>query len=254
MSANKESFGKTVGVVLAVCLVCSIIVSGAAVGLRDIQQSNAAKDKMSNIMHAAGLLEQAKGNIEGTYNEFVEARYVDLDTGEFVEAPSANYDMYKAAKEADTSVKVENSNVGFQRRAKVASVYLVYESAAKETVSRVILPVHGSGLWDLMYGFLALDADGETVRELIYYQQKETPGLGGEVQNPAWQAKWDGKQLYKNGDVALEVKKAAGEENPYAVDALSGATLTSNGVNNTVQYWVGDNGFGPFLKKQAWRS
>lgn len=66
MSANKESFGKTVGVVLAVCLVCSIIVSGAAVGLRDIQQSNAAKDKMSNILHAAGLLEQAKGNIEGT--------------------------------------------------------------------------------------------------------------------------------------------------------------------------------------------
>jgi Na+-transporting NADH:ubiquinone oxidoreductase subunit C len=196
VSANKESFGKTVGVVLAVCLVCSIIVSGAAVGLRDIQQSNAAKDKMSNILHAAGLLEQAKGNIEGTYNEFVEARYVDLNTGEFVEAPSANYDMYKAAKEADTSVKVENSNVGFQRRAKVASVY----------------------------------------------------------QNPAWQAKWDGKQLYKNGDVALEVKKAAGEENPYAVDALSGATLTSNGVNNTVQYWVGDNGFGPFLKKQAWRS
>ncbi|GGF79041.1 Na(+)-translocating NADH-quinone reductase subunit C [Alteromonas lipolytica] len=254
MSAKKESLGKTVGVVLAVCLVCSIIVAGSAVGLREQQQSNAAKDKMSNILHAAGLLDQAKGNIEGTYTDFVETRYVDLSTGEFVDAPAADYDMYKAAKEADASVKVENSNVGFQRRAKVASVYLVYDSAAKESVNRIILPVHGSGLWDLMYGFLALDADGKTVRELIYYQQKETPGLGGEVQNPSWQAKWDGKKLYNNGDVALEVKKNAGEDNPYAVDALSGATLTSNGVNNTVQYWVGENGFGPFLKKQAWRS
>ena len=252
MSAKKESLGKTVGVVLAVCLVCSIIVSGAAVGLRDIQQTNAKKDKMSNILQAAGLLEQANGDILATYNEFVEQRFVDLSTGEFVEAPSDDYDMYKAAKEPDSSIKVENSNVGFQRRAEVASVYLVRDDAGD--VSRVILPVHGSCLWDLMYGFLAVDSDGKTVRELIYYQQKETPGLGGEVQNPQWQAKWDGKKLYKDGDVALEVKKAAGEDNPYAVDALSGATLTSNGVNNTIQYWVGENGFGPFLKKQAWRS
>ncbi|NVK54988.1 MAG: Na(+)-translocating NADH-quinone reductase subunit C [Alteromonadaceae bacterium] len=253
MSANKESLGRTVGVVLAVCLVCSVIVSGAAVGLRDIQQTNAMKDKMSNILHAAGLLEQAQGDILGTYNEFVEQRFVDLSSGEFVEAPSEDYDMYKAAKKTDMSVKVENSNVGFQRRAEIASVYLVRDDAGD--VSRVILPVHGSGLWDLMYGFLALDADGKTVRELIYYQQKETPGLGGEVQNPAWQEKWDGKKLYSDdGAVALEVKKNAGAENPYAVDALSGATLTSNGVNNTVQYWVGESGFGPFLKKQAWRS
>lgn len=251
MSAKKETFGKTVGVVLAVCLVCSIIVSGAAVGLRDIQQSNAKKDQMSNILQAAGLLSEANGDIQGTYSKFVEQKFVDLSSGEFVDAPSADYDMYKAAKEPSTSVKVVG-NVGFQRRAEVAPVYLVHDTAG--AVTRVILPVHGSGLWDLMYGFLALDADGETVRELIYYQQKETPGLGGEVQNPAWQAKWDGKQLYKDGEVAIEVKKAAGDENPYAVDALSGATLTSNGVNNTVQYWVGDNGFGPFLKKQAWRS
>lgn len=217
-----------------------------------MQQTNAKKDEMSNILHAAGLLSQAKGNILGTYNEFVERRYVDLSTGEFVKAPSDDYDMYKAAKVPDMSVKVQNSRVGIQRRAKVASVYLVHDASG--AVTRLILPINGSGLWDLMYGFLAVDADGETVRELIYYQQKETPGLGGEVQNPSWQAKWDGKKLYEDGHVEIEVKKNAGENNPYAVDALSGATLTSNGVNNMVRYWVGDNGFGPFLKKHAWRS
>ena len=254
MSAKKESLGKTIGVVVAVCLVCSIVVSGAAVGLRSLQQTNAALDKKSNILNAAGLYEMGMSNnaIESTYSERVEQRYVNLEEGTFVEAPAPDYDMYKAAKQTEYSTKVTNSNVGFQRRPNVASVYLVRNEAGD--VSRIILPVHGSGLWDLMYGFLAVDADGQTVRELIYYQQKETPGLGGEVQNPAWQDKWDGKELYENGEVAIRVVKNANPSNPHTIDALSGATLTSNGVENTIRYWVGEQGFGQFLKNQAWRS
>ena len=254
MSAKKESLGKTVGIVVAVCLVCSIVVSGAAVGLRSLQQTNAALDKKSNILNAAGLYEMGMSNnaIESTYSERVEQRYVNLEEGTFVEAPAPDYDMYKAAKQTEYSTKVTNSNVGFQRRPNVASVYLVRDEAGD--VSRIILPVHGSGLWDLMYGFLAIDADGQTVRELIYYQQKETPGLGGEVQNPAWQDKWDGKELYENGEVAIRVVKNANPSNPHTIDALSGATLTSNGVENTIRYWVGEQGFGQFLKNQAWRS
>ena len=254
MSAKKESLGKTVGIVVAVCLVCSIVVSGAAVGLRSLQQTNAALDKKSNILNAAGLYEMGMSNnaIESTYSERVEQRYVNLEEGTFVEAPAPDYDMYKAAKQTEYSTKVTNSNVGFQRRPNVASVYLVRNEAGD--VSRIILPVHGSGLWDLMYGFLAVDADGQTVRELIYYQQKETPGLGGEVQNPAWQDKWDGKELYEDGEVAIRVVKNANPSNPHTIDALSGATLTSNGVENTIRYWVGEQGFGQFLKNQAWRS
>jgi Na+-transporting NADH:ubiquinone oxidoreductase subunit C len=254
VSAKKESLGKTVGIVVAVCLVCSIVVSGAAVGLRSLQQTNAALDKKSHILNAAGRYEMGMSNsaIESTYSERVEQRFVNLDEGTFVEAPKPDYDMYKAAKETEYSTKVTNSNVGFQRRPNVASVYLVRDDAGD--VSRIILPVHGSGLWDLMYGFLAVDADGQTVRELIYYQQKETPGLGGEVQNPAWQDKWDGKELYEDGEVAIRVVKNANPSNPHTIDALSGATLTSNGVENTIRYWVGEQGFGQFLKNQAWRS
>lgn len=254
MSAKRESLGKTVGIVVAVCLVCSIVVSGAAVGLRSLQQTNAALDKKTNILTAAGLYETGMSNkqIESVYAERVEQRFVNLDSGEFTEAPKPDYDMYKAAKQTEYSTKVSNSNVGFQRRPDVASVYMVRDEAGD--VSRVILPVHGSGLWDLMYGFLAVDNDGQTVRELIYYQQKETPGLGGEVQNPAWQDKWNGKKLYEDGEVAIRVKKNANPSNPHSVDALSGATLTSNGVENTIRYWTGEQGFGEFLKKQAWRS
>lgn len=252
MSANKETFGKTVGVVVAVCLVCSIVVSTAAVGLRSLQQTNAALDKQSNIIEAAGLTETASGDIAGAYEKFVEERFVNLETGEYVDAPYSGYDMIKAAKMPEHSVRVEGSNVGFQTRAKVASVYLIKDDAGQ--VSRIVLPVYGSGLWDLMFGFLALEADGSTIRSLVYYQHKETPGLGGEIVNPAWKAKWDGKQAFKDGSVAVQVKKGAGNDDPYAVDALSGATLTSNGVQNSVSYWLGAQGFGNYLSKQSWKS
>ena len=251
MSAKKETLGKTIGVVLAVCLVCSIIVSGAAVGLRDLQQTNAAIDKKSNIVEAAGLSELAAGDIAGTFDKYIEERFVNLETGQYVEVPEG-YDMYKAAKKPEYTVKVTGSNVGFQQRASIASVYIVKNAAGD--ITRLILPVHGSGLWDLMYGFLAIDPDGNTIRELVYYQQKETPGLGGEIQNPNWKAKWNGKKLYNNGEVAIEVKKGNNADNQYAVDALSGATLTSKGVQNTLTYWVGKNGYGPYLQNQTWKS
>ncbi len=251
MSAKKETLGKTVGVVVAVCLVCSIIVSSAAVGLRELQQTNAELDKQSNIIEAAGLADIAAGDIAGAFEKFVEERFINLETGEYVEVP-AGFDMYKAAKQDDYSVKVEGSNVGFKQRSSVANVYIVKDETGQ--VSRIILPVYGSGLWDLMYGLLALDADGNTVRELVYYQHKETPGLGGEVQNPSWKAKWDGKKLFNNGEVAIQVKKGDNSNNQYAVDALSGATLTSKGVENTLTYWVGKNGYGPYLKNQTWKS
>jgi len=256
VSANKETLGKTVGVVLAVCLVCSIVVSSAAVGLRALQQTNASLDKKTNILTAAGLAGEAKSkaDIEALYAKRVSEKFVDLDTGNYVENPAADsgkaFDMYgKRAKDPATSIKVEG-NVGFSSRSKIANVYHIKNESG--AVERVILPIHGSGLWDLMYGFLAIDSDGNTIRELVYYAHKETPGLGGEIQNPAWQAMWNGKQIFKDGEVQIEVKKAAGTNNPYAVDALSGATLTSNGVQNTLTYWMGENGFGPYLKNQSW--
>lgn len=254
MSANKESLGKTVGIVVAVCLVCSIVVSGAAVGLRSLQETNAALDKKTNILTAAGLMEGVTSNkqIAEVYDDRVSEKFVDLSTGQYVDKPSADFDMYKAAKNPEFSVKVENSNVGFQARSSIASVYHIKDESGE--VSRLILPVHGSGLWDLMYGFLAVDNDGNTIRELIYYQHKETPGLGGEIQNPAWQAKWDGKKIYNDGEVAVAVKKAVKEGDKYAVDALSGATLTSNGVQNTLTYWASENGYGNYLKNQSWKS
>ena len=105
-----------------------------------------------------------------------------------------------------------------------------------------------------MYGFLALEADGKTVRGINFYDQAETPGLGGEVVNPKWRAIWKGKKVYNEQGVPVLglIKGNVDPSKPgseYQVDGLAGATLTSQGVSNLIKYWLGQNGFGPFLEK-----
>ena len=252
MSAHKETLGKTLGVVVAVCLVCSIFVSAAAVGLREQQQVNKALDKQTNILDAAGLLDTAGRDIAGTYAKFIEERYVDLSSGQYVDGMQAGFDMFKAAKDPEYQIIPKPDTAGIFRHSKVVSVYHVKDENGQ--LKRLVMPIYGSGLWGMMYGFLAVDSDGTTSRNLVYYEHQETPGLGGEVQNPKWKALWDGKKLYKDGEVAIHLMKNADAEDKFAVDALSGATLTSKGVQNTLQFWLSPQGLGKYLMNQPWKA
>lgn len=180
----------------------------------------------------------------------IEERFVDLRSGRFTDAVSAGYDQRAAAREPGASRAVpgpeDRAKIG--RRAHIAQIYLVRGAGAYE---KIILPVHGYGLWSTLYGFLALEADANTVAGLGFYEHKETPGLGGEVDNPRWKALWPGKQVYRDGAVALRLLKGAVDpasaQAAWQVDGLSGATLTSRGVTNLIAYWLGDEGFAPFL-------
>ncbi|ELU8562051.1 TPA: Na(+)-translocating NADH-quinone reductase subunit C [Vibrio parahaemolyticus] len=254
MASNNDSIKKTLGVVIGLSLVCSIIVSTAAVGLRDKQKANAVLDKQSKIVEVAGIEANGK-KVPELYAEYIEPRLVDFATGEFVEeaadgSKAANYDQRKAAKDNATSIKLtaEQDKAKIIRRANTGIVYLVKNG---DDVSKVIIPVHGNGLWSMMYAFVAVETDGNTVSGITYYEQGETPGLGGEVENPSWRAQWIGKKLFdENHKPAIKVVKGgapAGSE--HGVDGLSGATLTGNGVQGTFDFWLGDMGFGPFLAK-----
>lgn len=250
MSNKHETFGKTVLVILAVCFVCSIIVAGAAIGLRPAQLANKLKDKQSNILAVAGLTTD-KTSVE-IFNSNIQTKLVDLETGNFAEDVDVeNYDQRKAAKDPATSIKLspEENVASIGRRANLATVYLVSNDAGQ--LQRIILPVHGAGLWSTMYAFVAVKPDGDTIAAITYYEQGETPGLGGEVENPRWQATWKGKELFNaQGEPAIDVVKGqASKGSKYEIDGLSGATLTSNGVENTFTFWLGAEGFGPFLNK-----
>ncbi|MDY3330788.1 MAG: Na(+)-translocating NADH-quinone reductase subunit C [Pelistega sp.] len=245
---NKDSFGGTVAVVLAVSLVCSVIVAGAAVGLKPIQNEQKLLDKQKNILSVAGLL-QPKTNIPTVYSERIESRIVDLATGDYVDGVS-NFDMRAAAKDPAQSVAInpEDDFAGLKRRAKYAEVYLVKNAEGK--VDQIVLPMHGTGLWSVMYGFVAVQPDGNTINGITYYDQGETAGLGGEIANPLWQKGFVGKKLYNDqGAVAIHVGKGASADTVHGVDGLSGATMTTKGVQGSFNYWFSQNGFGPYLAK-----
>ena len=254
MASNNDSIKKTLFVVIALSLVCSIIVSTAAVTLRSKQQENAVLDKQTKILEVAGI-DISNVDIKTVFQNNIEPRLVDFKSGDFVEAANdgltaANYDQRKAAKNPTESIKltVEQDKAKILRRADVGIVYLV---KSDNGISKVIIPVHGSGLWSMMYAFVAVETDGNTIAGVTYYDQAETPGLGGEVENPAWRALFVDKKLYDaNHNPAIKiVKGTAPKDSEHAIDGLSGATLTANGVQHTFDFWLGKDGFGPFLTK-----
>lgn len=258
MSQSRDSIQNILLIAVSVCLVCSILVSGAAVALKPAQVANEELNRKQNVLVAAGLLEQGRAQdaagrgIEEIFADF-EIRVVDLRTGEYADGVDASaFDQIRSARDPDQSraLSADEDIATLKRLEQYGVVYLKRDAAG--AVETAVIPIRGYGLWGTLFGFLALDGDFETVEGIGFYQHKETPGLGGEVENPAWQALWPGKTVYADGAPAIElVKSLAPADDParmHQVDALSGATMTSRGVENLVNFWVGALGYGPYLK------
>ena len=247
--ASNDSIKKTLLVAFTLCIVCSLVVASAAVLLKPAQVANKALDRKANILAAAGMLDPSR-SVEEQFQQ-ITTRIIDLRSGKFTDEFSpGSFEQKKIAKASGTSISLgEDDLAGIKRRENFAEVYLVGEPGNYE---KLILPVRGYGLWSTLWGFLALEGDFNTVAGLGFYEHGETPGLGGEVDNPKWKALWHGKEIYDDGDVAIDlVKGNVTSSTPNAehkVDALSGATLTSRGVGNLLQFWMGEMGYQTFIE------
>lgn len=251
MSSNKDSIGNTIKTAFLVCLVCSIVVSFSAIALRPLQDINKVREVKKNILAAAGLYDESL-SVEEQFGA-ITTRVVDLRTGKYAtDMDVETYDQRKASKDPAQSEKLVAADdiASIKRLENYAKVYAVEENGQLKTL---ILPVRGYALWSTLWGFVALESDLNTVVGLGFYEHAETPGLGGEIDNPKWKAIWPGKQIFDaNGDVAVYIKKGSVDssisvEKTHAIDGLSGATLTSNGVTNLLNFWLGNDGFAPFL-------
>ena len=246
-----DNIFKTLIVAFLLCLVCSIIVSTSAIVLKPAQVANMLLDKKKNILSVAGI--SGEGSIDDLFQQ-IETRVIDMSTGEYTDAVDAlTYDERRAANDPEYRVALNRDQDIAQigALAKYSNVYLVRNG---EQVSKYILPIRGYGLWGTLYGFIALHSDGETVSRITFYEHKETPGLGAKVENVDWQASWDGKQIFDEaGEPALHVIKGLVNESTagaeHKIDGLAGATLTSNGVSNMIKFWMGENGYAPFLQR-----
>lgn len=247
-----DSTRKTLIVALALCLVCSILVSTAAVKLQPLQQRNQELDRKKIILEVAGLLKPGV-SIDKLFKQ-VEPKVVDLSTGEYVDTMDPNqFDQRQAAKDPEMGVKIppDRDIAQIRKRSKYAVVYLVKEEGQTKLI---LLPVHGYGLWSTMYAYIALERDANTIFGLRFYEQGETAGLGAEIDNPRWRNNWTGKVVYGEAEKpqirVIKGTVAPGDpEAKFKIDGLAGATLTANGVTNLIHYWLGPEGFGTYLKK-----
>ncbi len=252
---QKDSTLRTIVVAAVLCVVCSVLVSSAAVGLRAKQEENKKLDIKKNLLLATGLIDAkaSKEEINQAYKK-VEAQVIKLESGEIMEDMSAeDFDQRAARKDPEMNKKIDpaQDKAGIKVRSQYSTVYKVVEEGE---VKMLVLPINGKGLWSTLYGFIALAPDTKTVKGLGFYEHAETPGLGGEVDNPNWKAQWRGKvALDEEYRPEIRVVKGAVDPNDpeaeHKVDGLSGATITSNGVSGLVNYWLGQDGFGPYLAK-----
>lgn len=250
-----ESTARTLTVAFVICVVCSLLVAVPTVALKPLQEEQKLLDKQKSVLAAAHMVDHGAGKkeIQQAFDS-LEVRLVNLESGEFVEGDGRKYNLSSElkSKTGSRALSSEEDQASIKRLEKVAPVYLKRGDDGK--VETVVIPVRGYGLWSTLYGFLALKGDARTVVGLVFYQHAETPGLGGEVDNPKWRALWPGKQILDANDkLAITVIKGNVEpSDPMAahkVDGLAGATLTGRGVDALIKFWLSDQGFGPFLSR-----
>lgn len=241
-----------IGFAFTICLVCSALVSFFAVSLNARQEANKTLDQQRQVIRVATLapaddpLEQAR--VDEIFKDIV-PRVIDRETGAYVDISVTEVDPLKMAKDPETSIETPSEFRGAQIK-RLPSQLEVFE-ITKPGSECIVLPIHGKGLWSTMYGYLALRMDLSEVVGITFYQHGETPGLGGEIDNKKWQAAWIGRAIYSpGGEVKLGVVKAkASRDEAYEVDGLSGATITTKGVDATIKLWLGPAGYGPYLQQ-----
>ncbi len=243
-------------VTLGVCGLCSALVTSAVLTLRPYQAAHRERDRAERIVAMVAALpglEQAGSPVGGVT---LEARVVELASGRFAaELDPGEVDVRQAEPDPAFSEPLprERDPAGIGRRPHHVTVYLVRRSGV---LRLLVLPVYGAGYASTLHGYLALDADGNTVRALEFYEHGETPGLGSEIENPDWRSLWAGK-LVRDETGAIRIGVARGQsdrtapEARFEVDGISGATRTGQGVTRLLRFWLGPDGYGPFLERMT---
>ena len=255
-----DSILRTIAVAFSVCLICSLVVSSSAVSLRDLQKENKLNDRRLKVLQVADIYDPSI-SISEQFSK-LESKYIDFDSGrifnEYKDFNIDEYDQIVVTKDSNLSSSVPASEdiAIIKNRENIGKIYILRNDINK--IQKLILPIRGYGLWGTLYGFIAVENDFNTISGIEFYEHKETPGLGAEVDNPKWKSSWKGKKIYNNDQVALEVIKGKVElsdsDSMYKIDGLSGATLTSRGVTNMVAYWFSDSGYANLFRELDYES
>ncbi|MDO6587836.1 NADH:ubiquinone reductase (Na(+)-transporting) subunit C [Salipiger sp. 1_MG-2023] len=247
LALPNDSRGKTLGVALLVALISALGVSVTSVLLEPRQQAHLDAAREAKLAGMIAALPGLGDLLRETGAETLEAVLVDLASGTIrKDADPQSYDFLAAQSDAarTTALSPEQDIAGIARRPDLAPAYLL---RGRDGLALVVLPVYGTGYQSVIRAYLALSADLTTIAGLSIYEQGETPGLGARITDPGWQALWSGKQAVNaSGEIVIAVVRG-GATGLREIDGISGATRSSMGVARIVQFWLGPDGFGPFL-------
>jgi Na+-transporting NADH:ubiquinone oxidoreductase subunit C len=226
LALPNDSRAKTLGIAFLVALSCSLVVSSTAVTLRPLQEKYRLSASHATLLNMLEVLGRG----------IPQERLVDLVSGDHTNRNPGTQSVL--TKDQDSA--------GLGTREDVATVFELRRSG---DLQLVILPVRGSGYQSMLKGYLALEADLNTVAALIFYEQDETPGLGSRIEEDGWRALWSGKQIADvDGAVLIEVVKGVAD-GIHEVDGITGATRTGSGVTNLLRFWLSSDGYGNYLAR-----
>lgn len=215
---NKQGNIYTVIYIIVLVLLVGTALAITSISLKDRQKTNADADKMRQILASVNI-DATGGEIVETYNKYISDSYV-------IDADGRRVDV--ADKAFDVNVAKQVKNDASER------LLPVYECSLDDGAVKYIMPMYGAGLWGPIWGYVSVDADGSSIYGAYFAHQGETPGLGAEIEKPAFSGRFIGKHLVKDGAflpvaVVKSGQRPAGNED--YVDGISGGTITSKGVS-----------------------
>lgn len=224
MKTNSNSYTIIYSVIIVV--IVAFLLAFVSQTLKPMQDANVALDKKKQILNSLNIRDFNDAQADAKYKEVVVADRVIDEKGKVLLPGTTG-----------------GENAGFKLESKdYKEGKLALYICRVNGETKYVIPVYGMGLWGPISGYIALNADKSTVYGVYFNHESETAGLGAEIKdNKAWQEKFQGKKLFKNGDdkaIALSVEKKV-EDPTTQVDAVTGATLTSNGVRDMLHEALG---------------
>lgn len=224
MSLNKQSNVYTIIYIVALVVVVGATLAIVSMSLKPLQRANQDADKMRQILASVHIVPEA-GDIVSDFDKYITEQTVVNSRGEVIGDDAFAVNVAVQSKIADAAKRE----------------LPVYICTLADGSRKYIVPVYGAGLWGPIWGYVAIDSDGSTIYGAYFAHQGETPGLGAEIEKPAFSDQFADKQLFKN-DVFMPVavvkagQKPAGDED--YVDGVSGGTITSKGVGSMLSNCV----------------
>lgn len=224
MKTNSNSYTIIYSVIIVV--IVAFLLAFVFQALKPMQDANVALDKKKQILNSLNIRDLNDAQADAKYKEVIVADRVIDEKGKVLLPGTTGGE--------DAGFKLESKDY---KEGKLA-LYICRVNGE----TKYVIPVYGMGLWGPISGYIALNSDKSTVYGVYFNHESETAGLGAEIKdNKAWQEKFQGKKLFKNGDdkaIALSVEKKV-EDPTTQVDAVTGATLTSNGVRDMLHEALG---------------